>query len=445
MFRATFLLSVVFSIALMAPAYAQAPSQNGSDIVIAERNWAAAGSYRLDLTVPESPAFALLGLDSPEVATPRDMPALTAELANLVGSDGQLKPGAAITVQPYWLGGRDITLDDYRATSRRFERALLARTRLSFASASVDGSEDAVRVALGVTFQPSDYSDPRMDQFDNANVNAAPIRDGESEEAFLERATLPQCMTVVVGEYELFAAEKAHEQLSAESRVTNSSWPSNDRRHDDYVEENWPARATTIVGEILSDDETKSYRPQHVAAVQGFEDCERRWRERQAQRPNFMVAIGQTFLSEDGSSDALKSEGLTAWVGYSRSLGDIFPSFRGGDYSSRVNFYARFAEDETVAIDEDTSARAEVSVAAVSINLANIRRDTRNWSVGVEAAYRTEDFSDATEDREFTQIALNGSVRLNDGLWLRAAYGTRGEEDDEFFRLSFVMAERAPN
>jgi hypothetical protein len=292
--------------------------------------------------------------------------------------------------------------------------------------------EDAVRVGLGLTFHPLDDQDPRLDLLTDA------------DRARGETKSVDECLNEATTLFERSLGPELDRQMAAWTEEHPSA------THGEIAAERQRRRTALRLapGQAMSGEAVNAPSATFYNFQTEAEGCVEEWRNRQARRPNLLIAIGQTFVSSTGQSDDLDSEGVTAWVGYSRRLplDRLFPSFSEENYSSRVNLYARYAEEETVAVDEDTSALAQVGVAAISLNLANIGRDTRNWQFGLEAAYRTEEYSDATLDREYTQLAVNAAVRINDGLWLRAAYGTRNDdEESEFFRLSFVIAERAKN
>jgi len=449
-------LIATFAIVLLPRA---AHAQSEQVVSLFERNGGAAESYRLDLTVPESPAFAILGLDSPEVVTPRDLPSFATELTSFFDNDGTLKPGGAITAQPWWFGNRDLTLDEYRnrwvhnrptqiagrpyRQVSDFERAWLARTSVSVALAPVEGQEDSARLGVGVTFRPLSASDPRLDE------TLGP----EEEQAFRDRpnlgtvtdedaASLPidLCLQRAREFAQFYINARALREANARPELRRAG---NETARDEFIDareiELWALLRSGGLQSGAGDDETQFRRA--VNAGQARALCVAQWRARQAERDNLMIAVGHTFLSETGQASDLDAESLTAWIGYSRSvpIGNVLRSLEGEQWSSRVNLYARYAESEQVVVAPDTTAEAEVSVAAISFNV--IRE--QQWSLGVEAAYRTEEFSDATPDREFTQVALNGSYRVNDQMWLRASYGTRGDDEDEFVRVALVFAERA--
>jgi hypothetical protein len=69
----------------------------------------------VDLAVPDSPAFTVLGLTPEEIAPPTTGRALAASLLNGVDRRGVLQSGVAVDTLPYLaLAGHLLTLDGYR-------------------------------------------------------------------------------------------------------------------------------------------------------------------------------------------------------------------------------------------------------------------------------------------------------------------------------------------
>jgi len=117
----------------------------------------------LDLAVPDSPAFAILGL-SPETvvrpSTPRD---LATTVLNGVDRRGNLQSGLAVDFAPLFLfAGKELTYNNYKS-SRGTQ--LYGRTQISFATAkgATDGDK-SLRLALGVRTTLWDQGDPRLDE-----------------------------------------------------------------------------------------------------------------------------------------------------------------------------------------------------------------------------------------------------------------------------------------
>lgn len=117
---------------------------------------------RLDLTVPESPAFVVLGVTPKNVLRPSTGRDLAFALLNGFDANGNVQAGLAIDAKPYLLArGPNITLADYRLdwTTRQ-----LSRIQASVATtAGQSDSDKADQVALGLKWTPWDEGDPRLD------------------------------------------------------------------------------------------------------------------------------------------------------------------------------------------------------------------------------------------------------------------------------------------
>ena len=120
-------------------------------------------NYSLDLSVPESPAFALLGVTPQDVIYPTSLRQFSASLVSGISSGGDIQQGIALEAAPYLLvAGKDITLTDYQ--NRMLLRRLL-NTQVSLATAKVadDPSGKGTKAALGVHMRIYDNGDPRFD------------------------------------------------------------------------------------------------------------------------------------------------------------------------------------------------------------------------------------------------------------------------------------------
>lgn len=117
----------------------------------------------LDLAVPDSPAFAILGLSPESVARPASPRDLATTVLNGVDRRGNLQSGLAVDFAPLFLfAGNGLTHGDYK---RSRATQLYGRTQLSLATAkgASDGDE-SMRVALGVKTTLWDAGDPRLDE-----------------------------------------------------------------------------------------------------------------------------------------------------------------------------------------------------------------------------------------------------------------------------------------
>ena len=116
----------------------------------------------LDLSVPTSPAFAILGITPDNVIHPTSPRELGMALLNGVGPDGTFQSGIAIDTAPYLLlAGRHKTLAEYRDN---YLIRFFTRTQVSFATAKGTQDKDpSLKLALGFHFILFDNGDPRLD------------------------------------------------------------------------------------------------------------------------------------------------------------------------------------------------------------------------------------------------------------------------------------------
>lgn len=135
-----------------------------------------AEAFALDLAVPSSPAFTVLGLSPDRVARPTSPRELATDLLNGVDDQGNLQTGLAIDFVPYLLiAGDELTLAQYRQND--FGpiglRRLAARSQLSLATTKGTSDDDkSVRLAAGLHVTPWDTGDARMNLTLDTCINA---------------------------------------------------------------------------------------------------------------------------------------------------------------------------------------------------------------------------------------------------------------------------------
>jgi hypothetical protein len=117
----------------------------------------------VDLSVPESPAFAALGVTSENVLRPSSPRALASSILNGVDPNGNFQTGFALDTAPYFLAyGSRLTLGAYRD---RYAIRFLSRIQLSAATTQGTSENDkAVRLGVGLRLTPWDSGDYRMNK-----------------------------------------------------------------------------------------------------------------------------------------------------------------------------------------------------------------------------------------------------------------------------------------
>ena len=138
-------LLLALSLGLLPVAHAQDEPLNAYDFI-------------LDYAVPESPAFAALGVTPSGVLSGSAAKPLAVHFLDQFLTRGALRPDLALDVVPYVLaGGGFQSLDAY--TNNHF-RQLAANTQFSLGTASVEGDTASVRLGWGIRVSLLDARDP---------------------------------------------------------------------------------------------------------------------------------------------------------------------------------------------------------------------------------------------------------------------------------------------
>jgi hypothetical protein len=117
-----------------------------------------------DIAPPDSPAFAVLGLNPTNVSKPNSPAELASSVLNAFDDNGHFQSGAAVDFVPFLVfRGRSFVLGQYTAsTTKAAAVRVLARTGVSFATTKGTSLPDtAVRLALGFRASLIDSGDPR--------------------------------------------------------------------------------------------------------------------------------------------------------------------------------------------------------------------------------------------------------------------------------------------
>jgi len=121
----------------------------------------AASFSNIDLSVPESPAFTVLGVTPNAIARPGTPREFATSLLNGLDKNGNFQTGLAIDTAPFMLfNGQNVTLQDY---NDYYLTRLLSRTQFSLATTKGAASDDtATRLALGLNMTLWDKGDARV-------------------------------------------------------------------------------------------------------------------------------------------------------------------------------------------------------------------------------------------------------------------------------------------
>lgn len=143
------------------PPQAQGLSALLNNLFPGASNRVTADTTNVDLSVPESPAFTVLGVTPSTVVRPGSPKAFASSILSGLDQNGNFQSGLAFDLTPYMLfNGENITIRDY---NEHYLTRLLSRTQFSFATIKGSSADDtATRVAAGVNFTIWDKGDPRI-------------------------------------------------------------------------------------------------------------------------------------------------------------------------------------------------------------------------------------------------------------------------------------------
>ncbi|HKC55135.1 MAG TPA: hypothetical protein VKC35_03390 [Vicinamibacterales bacterium] len=327
----------------------------------------------VDLSVPDSPAFTVLGLTPEEVARPTTARKLATSLLNGVDRNGVLQTGVAIDTLPYLaLAGQLLTLDDYRKPSN-YALRFLARAQVSVGTAKAsDVNDKALRVGLGVRMTVFDRGDPRTD------------------------ALLDQCFDDRPG-------------LPAAPQFVPPPPPDTPGEVTEWMQD--VERGRQALQTFQADVDSYVTRVNAVVA-----ECREQARIRNWNASKLIVAVAPTWTSPTGSSDDLGRSGSGIWG----TLAYGFEHVPGLQRNAQLLAHARWRSDEPVPTAKDPNVFEPRDSRLLGVQL---RAGTANATIAGEGIDErvTPPTGAATTTRRYS---IGFERRVADNLWLGVAMGS---------------------
>jgi hypothetical protein len=201
----------------------------------------------VDMSVPASPAFTVLGVTPETVIRPTSPRAFATSLLNGVDPNGNFQSGLAMDFAPYLLiAGDDLTLLKYRHSPMI---RLLSRTQFSFATTKGASEDDkSLRLALGLNIALWDRGDPRMDQelIDCLSTFKTPPPPTQLECELPDHATAEDLKAFAKCQQDVAAATQKYAEQKQEATEFNNSVSTACR--EDAQKKNWNRSSWTIGG-----------------------------------------------------------------------------------------------------------------------------------------------------------------------------------------------------
>lgn len=374
-----------------------------------------AGNATVDLAVPESPAFAVLGLSPQNVIRPTSPRALATELLNGIDQNGNFQSGVAIDTAPLLLfNGKNITLEKYQTS---YTTRLFTNTQLSFATAKGSNDDDkSIRLATGLRITPWDKGDPRM--------YGLKYEDGKKiEPSWLERcfddAVNDPTLMMIDNNIIIEIPKKIIKAINNEDECVKKGEP-NCERFDQII-----AELVKEKDQLVADYEAK--------LIPLAEKCRNDLRPLIWNRSSWTIGVAPTWISTSGDTRDLGWDGVGVWT----SLAYGFEGVPTLEEKSQFIVHARYRTDEEEPVEgmEGTFLTQDSLFIGARLLIAPV---TPLFVVELEGGYTYQDPEDRdTENSYVFSVAAN--ARIVDNLWLEVSFGGRSKDssgDGQAFVLS---------
>ncbi len=336
------------------------------------KKFQSADSFDIDLFAPVAPALISLGVSPRNVSDPGAIQDFDYDIAS-VGGDLSTGIGAAISINPFWIGAQPITLNEYR-NEKSWAGRVWARTQVSFGAARA-GTEnlDAIVLGLGMQTQLLDAQDHRFDR-----------------KSYM-------CIDDIWNRYRRDDHERRLQQAIGENL--------------DVLEQAEDGAEIEIDLPILNG----TGEPSQQANLQLYLDERRKCRDGAISRllaaPSWKVGGGTGLRSEEGSLGNFDYNGGSLWTSYRQPL----------DARGRFAAFGFLRGDKDVVVDLKNDQEAEADSLLAGLGLAH----QRTWlRIDASVAFTRRDFEDFAANRDdFLTYAGTVDVRLREGIWIGVGGG----------------------
>ena len=375
---------------------------------------------KFDLSVPESPAFTVLGLIPESVVHPTSPRTLAISFLNGTDPNGNLQSGLALDTAPYLLFfGREITLEKYRTSP--WER-LASRTQLSFATAKGSTDDDkAARLGIGLRFTLWDRGDPRLDRSEDGLIKCYLRESKDPHKEVGKKLNQSRIAREVIPKIEGNIAELSEKaQLTPEEAKKLAELRGTLKQRKQEVIEN-----------------EEEFKEEEIAKLKDENDkirdvCSEKAAKKHWNASSWSLGIAPTWTSPDGSTDDLEWSG----AGIYTSLAYGFEEFVGLENAAQFILHLRYRSEEK-APDPDiqgTFFEQDAFIVGAQLRLKGPsfgnKIGGRDLSFSLEADYIDADRKGREDDTLF-RYSLGADLELSDNLYLKLTFGTEtGREDD---------------
>ncbi len=423
-----------------------------------------------NLSIPDSPAFAVLGVTPETVIRPKTPRELAFGLLNGSAGSGSLAAGVAVDTTPVLLW-TDVTAEDYNddVVLRN-----LTRTEFSAATSTIGGGDDSgVAAALSFRWVPWDRGDPYRGTFERTDdgsldtdedgdlkleLRKAPDGSRTVLECFYQDIFLPgknnEDAGLKLGELsaELFVLVT---EIAADLGVVAQELEEDLYRSDPKLAEafdrgipdaaKWPAEKIRLLKKqehiVRYDELIGRFAPVLTGVLARADSCRKDFEKASWNASSFALGIAPTWVSTSGSYDDLEWSGAALYA----SLAYGFEESRTFRDSAQIIAHVRYRSDEVVN-DTDLSADAfEQDTILLAGQLRGgfyLFEEDKNQPPDMRV-YADVGYVDADrkgiDDDDYFRYAVGSEFKVSDDLFLNFSIGTdEGGGEDQSFILGSI-------
>lgn len=330
-------------------------------------------SASIDLSIPDNPAFKVLGVTPKKIDRPGSPREFGASLANGVDANGNFQSGIAMDVSVMRFA-RNTQLETYQ---KDYGTRFLDRTDFSFGTTKGASETDkSIKMALGVKLTPWDDSDPRLDKpliqcLKDAVDNKTLDDDGDLiliNESIIKEIQNKKGVEVGSEEYKKIEV-KIKKLNAAKNKLINQ----------------------------LAESKIKFCRTEAKSSL---------WN-----KSGLSVAIAPTFISETGNTNNIKYSGLGAWTSVSYGIEDY----------AQIIGQLMYRNNEEVPVTNATNPFFKRD----SINFGGqIRFGKPNINGNLEALYSINDNKGGAEDDNIFKYSAGIEFNPAKDFWISLSIGS---------------------
>ena len=362
----------------------KAAEERAKNAAEARVNSTSVSAFKAPIPVPDSPAFAVLGIAPKNINRPSTPQEFGLAALNGVDPQGNLQSGLAITTVPFLLFS-DVTLSDYR---NLFIPRTLSRLSLSLATSKGGSDNDnSAKVGAGLNLVLFDGGDPRFDK------------------------AYERCVVSTVFE-PAFAAFEATAQGTNEPLLDFLN--RQEGTLNDVLRTKQPAYERC---RAESGRRTWNYSAIEVGAGQAWLSADGKWNNLSPDTSAFYAAISLGF-----------SERLEFRWNIANATTSVVPE---DTWGGQLVLSAKYANNESIADPDNEGAFLKQDLTTVG---SLLRYGSQSLLFYVDGSYAWG--RRANVDINTSRIAVGAEIALSDGLWLDISAGANGGADKSGFVLS---------